>query len=201
VRLTGETKAEAKIVKWFVHLIVAAALMGAPALAEDYDVFKDGADGAKVHVASGFVCPLEVGRFDRDAVGERRPAVGSDYCAYSGRDGVYGTIVVMPMHGEFDPKAVMADDFVVQEGTGGKMASESTLNLGPTQALSVYARIYDAAKIEAMKYRTLFACAAVGGWVVEVVVEYADPRDTDAKNEFVKAVYDSALKKLGGEPG
>lgn len=168
------------------------------AQAADFDVFHDGANGAKVHAVSGFVCPAEIGRFDRDAVGEKSPAAGTDYCAYSARDGVYGTIVLMPMRGDFDPKAAMAPDFVAQEGTGGRFVSESTLPFGPHGELAVYARIYDTTKTEAMRYRTLFACAAVDNWVVRATVEYASPRDEEAKTEFVKAVYDGALKALGG---
>ena len=56
------------------------------------DTFADGADGAKVHVASGFVCPAKIGAFERDAVGESDPEAGADFCAYAALDGVYGTI-------------------------------------------------------------------------------------------------------------
>jgi hypothetical protein len=174
---------------------MALVLAGSPAFADD-DVFSDGANGAKVHVASGFVCPAEIDRFDRDAVGMRNPQTDADYCAYSGRDGVYGTITLAPLHGGFDPKALMAPEFVVQEGTGGRMTSESTLYLGTKNALPVYARTYDAAKVEAMRYRVLFACAAVGSWTVEVTLEYADPRDLEAKNAFLNAVYAAAQAKF-----
>jgi hypothetical protein len=171
----------------------------APAFADD-DAFADAKNGAKQHVASGFVCPQKIGRFERDAVGVRDPQNVKDYCAYSARDGVYGTIVLMPVKSGFDPKEMLAADFVVQEGTGGKKSSENTLQLGSDGSLSVYARTYDAAKIEAVRYRVLFTCAAVGNWAIEVVAEYGDPRDKDAKNEFLTTVYDSALKTFAAPP-
>jgi hypothetical protein len=176
-----------------IFALACAALALAPAFADD-DAFADAKDGAKQHIASGFICPQKVGRFERDAVGVRDPLGQTDYCAYSARDGVYGTIVLSPVKSGFDPKEALASDFVVQEGTGGRKSSEDTLPFGPGGRLSVYVRTYDAAKIEAMRYRVLFACAAVGNWAVEVEVEYGDPRDKDAKNEFLNAVYDAALK-------
>ena len=178
-----------------IILTLALALAVSKASAEE-DVFSDAPNGAKQHVASGFVCPLEIGHFDRDAVGQRDPEAGSDYCAYSARDGVYGTITLMPVRGEFDPKAMMAHEFVVQEGTGGRMALETTVLLGPQKTLPVYTRTYDAVKIEAMRYRVQFAGAAVGNWAVQVTVEYADPRDLEVKDDFLNAVYASALAKL-----
>ena len=75
------------------HLAVAVigwlALSPAAAQTTNIDAFKDGADEAKVHSASGFVCPLFIGHFERDAFGERAPMQGSDFCAYSALDGVY----------------------------------------------------------------------------------------------------------------
>lgn len=179
--------------------LLALTFAAAAASAADIDVFKDNAAGDKIHVTSGFVCPLKIGRFDRDAVGEKNPVNDTDYCAYSARDGVYGSIALQPLRGDYDPKALMAEDFISQEGMGGKFISESTLGFGSQNALAVYARIYDAAKNEAMRYRMLMACAAVRNWVVRVTVEYATPRDEELKNDFLKAVYDSALSKLGGE--
>ena len=65
--------------------LAALALAASPALAQttDIDTFKDGPDEAKVHAASGFVCPQFIGHFERDAYGERDPSIGSDFCAYS----------------------------------------------------------------------------------------------------------------------
>jgi len=108
------------------------------------DPFADGANGAKVHSASGFVCPQQIGHFERDAVGERDPQAGADFCAYSALDSVFGTITLVPLRGAYDPKAMLAPDFVVQEGTGGRMIGETTQLLGQKAApLSVYTRTYE----------------------------------------------------------
>jgi hypothetical protein len=176
-------------------LVVVLAALGVPACAED-DAFADRPNGVKQHVASGFFCPQKIGHFDRDAVGQRDPQSGADYCAYSAQGGVYGTVVLMPMRGEFDPKGLMAPEFVEQEGTGGRMNGETTVFVGPAKTLPVYVRTYEAAKVEAIRYRTLFACAGVGNWAVEVIVEYGDPRDVEAKTAFFDAIYTSALAAL-----
>jgi hypothetical protein len=163
------------------------------------DSFADGAGGAKVHSASGFVCPQQIGHFERDAVGERDPQAGADYCAYSALDGVYGTVTLVPLRGAYDPKALLAPDFVVQEGTGGKMVGEATQILGQkTAPLSVYMRTYETTKLETLHYRILFASAAVGPWAVEVTIEYADPRDTDKEADFLNAAYAEAMAKIAG---
>jgi len=178
-----------------IILALAALTVAVSAYADD-DAFADKPERVKQHIASGFVCPVEIGPFDRDAVGVRDPQAGSDYCAYSAQGGVYGTIVLSPVHGEFDPKALMVPDFVVQEGTGGHMIEETTLLLGPEKNLSVYSRVYGTTKIESLHYRVEFACAAVGGWAVEVIVEYAAPRDVETRDAFLNAVFADALNEL-----
>ena len=183
----------------FVGLMLAA--LATPARAQEADVFADGANGAKLHTASGFVCPLEIGHFGRDAVGTRDPEIEMDYCAYSARDGVYGVVSLVPIRGSYDPKALLAPDFVVQEGTGGRMIDESVLPLGPKSApLQVYTRTYDTAKLETMHYRILFASAAVGNWAVQATIEFADPRDKDSRDDFLNAVYTQAIAKLMAAP-
>lgn len=159
-------------------------------------VFTDVGAGGKRHSASGFVCPAEIGRFDRDAVGQRNPLAHADYCLYSARDGVYGTVVISPLPGSFDPKTLMAHDFIVQEGSGGRMSSEGVVMLGPNHDLAVYTRTYDAARVEAMRYRVQFTAAAVGAWAVQATVEYADPRDVETRNSFLDAIFASALKQF-----
>ena len=172
--------------------------LAVPALAEN-DVFADAPNGAKLHTTSGFVCPQQIGHFERDAVGERDPEAGADFCAYSALDGVYGTVTLVPLRGAYDPKAMLAPDFVVQEGTGGRMVAETTQLLGQkTAPLSVYMRTYETTKLEALHYRILFASAAVGPWAVQVTVEYADPRDTDKQADFLNAVYAEAMTKIAG---
>ncbi len=177
---------------------LALAALAAPAYPQDStDPFTDGANGAKVHSASGFVCPQQIGHFERDASGERDPEAGADFCAYSALDGVYGMLTLAPLHGAYDPKALLTPDFVVQEGTGGRMVDETTQLLGPkTAPLSVYTRTYETAKLETLHYRTLFASAAVGPWTVQVTVEYAEPRDNDNETYFLNAVYGEAMAKI-----
>jgi len=163
------------------------------------DSFADGANGAKVHSASSFVCPQQIGRFERDAVGERDPQTGADFCAYSALDGVYGTVTLVPLRGAYDPKAMLAPDFVVQEGTGGRMVDETTQLLRQkTASLSVYMRTYETTRLETLHYRILFASAAVGPWAVQVTIEYADPRDADKQADFLNAVYGEAMAKIAG---
>lgn len=169
-----------------------------PAFAID-DVFEDASGGAKRHVVSGFICPAQIGHYDRDAVGVRDTARHADYCAYSARDGVYGSVVLSPLPSNFDPKALITPDIVLQEGAGSRMSAEGVYQLGPGKNLAVYTRTYDAARIEAMRYRVLLAVAAVGSWAVQVTVEYADPRDLETKNEFVNAIFDRAVAQLAGD--
>jgi hypothetical protein len=195
--MAGEQKMTHRIAGAFVVACMASAMA---AHAQDAaDSFTDGAGGAKVHSASGFVCPQQIGHFSRDAVGERDPQAGADYCAYSALDGVYGTVTMVPLRGAYDPKAILAPDFVVQEGTGGKMVGEAPQLLGQkTAPLSVYTRTYETTRLEALHYRILFASAVVGPWAVQVTIEYADPRDTDKEADFLNAVYAEAIAKIAG---
>lgn len=175
-------------------IVCIIALLSAPALAQDSaDVFTDAAGGVKVHAASGFVCPLQIGHFERDAVGERDPSTGTDFCAYSALDGVYGTITLMPLKGPYDPKTALVPEFVEQEGTGGRMIGEGPMKLA---GQSVYARKYETTSLEDARYRVLFAASAAGPWAVEVTMEYASPRDDAVEQEFLETVFAAAFKKL-----
>jgi len=158
------------------------------------DTFFDGKDGAKVHAASGFVCPAKIGLFERDAVGESDPATGADFCAYSALDGVYGTIKLAPLGGAYDPKASLALDFAEQEGTGGKQIAEAPATFG--KPLSIFTRTYETSKLEDLHYRVLFAGAQVKTWAVEATIEYADPRDTPVADDFLHAVYEAAPRDI-----
>ena len=188
----------------FCNLIGALALLGTIAQAQDTaDPFSDGGNGAKLHVASGFLCPLQIGAFERDAVGERDLRTSSDFCAYSALDGVYGTVTLAPLRGAFDPQAMLTPEFVVQEGSGGKMVGEATQTLGPKSApLSVYTRTYETTKVATQRYRILFSSAAVGNWAVQVTLEYADPRDILIEGDFLNAVYANAIRRIAApHPG
>ena len=175
-----------------VCLAVLAA--AAPAFAQtNVDVFSDGPANAKVHTASGFVCPGKIGLFERDAAGERDPSANTDFCAYSALEGVYGTITLVPLTGPYDPKTALAPEFVEQEDIGGKRIGEGTVKIG---GASVYSRSYETTSLEDLHYRTLFSASAVGNWAVQVTVEYASPRDDVVKQEFLNAIYAGALKNL-----
>jgi hypothetical protein len=175
-------------------ILCLAALAPALAHAQDADdVFTDAANGAKVHVASRFVCPAKIGMFERDAVGERDPEESADFCAYSALDGVYGTITLAPLKGPYDPKTALTPDFVEQEGTGGKTIAEAPMKLGDA---SVYTRTYQTTSLEDIHYRVLFAASAVGPFAVQVTMEFASPRDDAVEREFLNTVYASALKTI-----
>ena len=184
----------------FVFLVVEtlfASGAGAQTLAGD--TFADGADGAKLHVASKFVCPAKIGSFERDAAGETDPETGADFCAYAALDGIYGTIKLVPLRGAYDAKQSLAQDFAEQEGAGGKNIAEKDVAIaGPTPGASipVYTRTYETAKLEDLHYRVQFAGAAVGTWAVETTIEFAEPRDLPEAQAFLRAVYDSALHEI-----
>lgn len=168
----------------------------AAAQAEDVEGFSEGPNGAMVHAPSGFICPLKIGPFERDATGRRDPDRESDYCAYSALSGVYGTIIIAPLGATFDPKEASAVEF---PGLGGTVINETVQPVGaPGASLPVYLRTIETARLEALHYRTLFADAAIGAWSVEVIVEYADPRDREAETAFLDSVYTAAQRELGG---
>lgn len=190
---------------WLEDLIMKLTLLAAAALlltmtgagAQDTG-FSDGPNGSTVHNASGFVCPLKLAGYVRDAVGPRDTERNADYCAYSALSGVYGTIIIMPLPSTFDPKAMLSDEFAIQEGTGGAVIDEGVHAVGPSgNAIPVYMRTYETARLESLHYRTLFASAAVGAWAVEVIVEYAWPRDSEVEQAFLNGVYDAAQREIG----
>ena len=170
------------------------SLVPAAAQTTNIDDFKDGADQAKVHRASGFVCPLFIGHFERDAYGERAPMLGSDFCAYSARDGVYGTITLTPLRAPYDPKTALQQEFTEQEGIGGKLVAERTMQIGGgATPISVYSRTYETAALETLHYRIIFSGGTIGTWAVEASVEFGTPRDDQNMHDFLDAVYTEAL--------
>ena len=180
-------------------LVVASWLTAQPAFAQttSIDTFKDGPDEAKVHTASGFVCPLFIGHFERDAYGERAPMLGSDFGFYSVLDGVYGTITLTPLKAPYDPKTALLPEFTEQEGIGGRIVGESTQKIGGgATPISVYSRTYETAALETLHYRILFSGGTVGNWAVAATVEFATPRDDDKLKDFLNAVYTEALVRI-----
>ena len=186
-----------------IFLLPAIALLASSAASAQVvagDTFADGKDGAKVHVASGFVCPAKIGLFERDAVGETDPSAGADFCAYSTLDGVYGTIKLVPVQGTYDAKTSLAPDFAIQEGTVGKKVAEGDVTVAAVHGgtpLTIYTRTYESAKLEDLHYRVLFAGVAVKNWAVESTIEFAEPRDTPLEKDFFHAVYDAAQTQVG----
>lgn len=182
----------------FAAILAAALSFGAAhAQTTDIDAFKDAPDEAKLHSASGFVCPLFIGHFERDAYGERDPSQASDFCAYSALDGVYGTITLTPLKAAYDPKTALVPEFTEQEGIGGHIVGETTIAMGGGAApISVYTRTYETAALETLHYRILFSGGTVGDWALEATVEFATPRDDEAERDFLKAVYAEALAHI-----
>ena len=165
--------------------------------------FTDGAHDAKVHAGSGFICPLKIGEFERDAVGQSDPQSSADFCTYSALDGVYGTVTLKPVSGAYDARASLAREFAVQEGSGAKKAGEGALKLGNGRGgpLEIYTRDYETSALEDLHYRVLFTGAAFGDWAVETTVEYADPRDTPYQREFLETVYRAATAEIAQSAG
>jgi hypothetical protein len=183
-------------------LAIASFALAAPAFAQttNIDAFKDGPDQAKVHT-SGFACPQFIGHFERDAYGERDPSKSADFCAYSALDGVYGTITLTPLKGPYDAKAELAPEFTEQEGIGGKLVGEQTLNIGEgANKIPVYYRTYETAALETLHYRILFSTGTVGQWAIEATVEFATPRDDEKQRDFLNAVYTEALVDIAKAP-
>ncbi len=175
------------------------ALLATPALAQNtaLDTFNDGADNAKVH-KSGFVCPLHLATFERDAAGQSDIDSGADFCSYAALDGVYGTITLIPLTGAYDPKTSMVQQFTEQEQTGGHKIAEGDAKFGTGDP--VYARTYETSKLEDLHYRVTFAGAGINGSAGEVTTEFADPRDTPEQKDFLDAVYEAAAKAIAATP-
>jgi hypothetical protein len=184
-----------------VRILSATLLILFASSAHADEIFSDDSHGGKLHVASNFTCPAKIGPFERDAVGERDPQANVVYCAYSERDGVYGTILLRPLTGPYDAKASLAGAFEEAQSTGGRMISELQIKLGPRAApVPIYARTYESAKLTDERYRVLYSGAAIGNWGVELTIEYADPRDLVSERDFLNAVYAAAARQIGASP-
>ena len=130
-------------------------------------------------------------------MGEADPAKSTDFCAYSARDGVYGTIKLVPLSGPYDAPASLAPDFAKTEGLGGKRVADGLATLAAKpQPLAVYARTYETVKLDEFRYRVMFSGAQFGRWAVETTIEYADPRDVGLENQFLHAVYAAAEHEI-----
>lgn len=178
--------------------LASAPAAAAPPVLDASAVFRDGPNGEKIHIASGFVCPVHVGRFVRDAVGERDLATHTDFCSYYGFDGVYGTLTIGPQTGAYDPLQSLAPKFEQEEAIAAKQVAQGTLAFAAKPApLAVFSRAYETSHLETLHYRIAFTGAAVSGWVVETATEYAEPRDNAVQQAFLNWVYGSAVGALG----
>lgn len=181
-----------------VFFVAVSAAAQTPPPANTSTVFKDGPNGEKIHIASGFVCPEKIGRYIRDAVGESDLETGSDFCSYYALDGIYGTVTLTPLSVTYNPASSLQPLFTEEEEIGGKALGVKTVAFGPKAApLSIYTRTYETAKLETLHYRILFTGAAVKNWAVETTIEYAEPRDDEVEKDFLDAVYLSALGQIG----
>lgn len=182
---------------------LALLFVATPVLAQPMSTnpFTDGADGAKIHTASGYVCPAKIGEFERDAIGISDIDTGTDFCAYSARDGVYGTIKITPLNGAYDPKATLAGDFTEQERTGGKQVDEKNVQVKVAGGapVTVYTRTYQTATLEDLHYYAAFTGAAIGNWAVEATIEYASPRNDPQAQTFLDAVYSGAEARIAAQ--
>jgi hypothetical protein len=185
----------------FGLLCLISLVISSPSAAQGVagDTFEDSKDGAKVHAASGLICPAKIGIFERDAVGEFDPQSRADFCAYSALDGVYGTIRITPVDASYDPKVSLAHDFAEQEATGGKKIAEGTIDISTKGAppLSVYTRSYETAELGELHYRVLLTGAEVKTWAVETTIEFAAPRDAGVETDFLHAVYEAVPREIG----
>ena len=186
--------------RYLLALMFVALAVPAQAQNTAADIFADGKDDAKVHVASGFVCPHKIGLFERDAVGNSDIENGADFCSYAALDGVYGIVTITKLNGGYDPKVSLASDFTEQEGIGSKKVAETTIKLKQSP-LAIYTRTYQTSTLEDLRYLILFTGASVDGWSVETAIEYADPRDTPGAMAFLHAIYSSAPSQIAAGPG
>ncbi|MEJ1967958.1 MAG: hypothetical protein WDN03_04850 [Rhizomicrobium sp.] len=99
------------------------------------------------------------------------------------------------------PGPALIPEFTEQEGIGGKMIGERTMNIGGGAApVSVYSRTYETAALETLHYRIQFSSGTVGAWAVEATVEFATPRDDDKQRDFLNAVFTEALVHIAKTP-
>lgn len=203
---------EIRNITGFASIVAAVTCLAVPALAQNVpslraDPFVDGDKGIKTHTASGFICPERIGRYVRDAVGEGgSPSDGKVFCSYYALDGIYGTVQLTPVSGSYNAQSALADDFVEQVGIGGKQVSEKTVTVKPADnakgaesftPVKVYTRTYETAHLESLRYQIKFTGAAINGWAVEAIIEYASTRDDATAQNFLNFVYRSAETEIG----
>jgi hypothetical protein len=159
--------------------------------------FRDGPHDGRIARASGFVCPDRVGPYIRDAAGQSALSQKRVFCSYYALDGIYGTVRILPLAGKFDGPGLLAGQFSQEAGSGGRVVAQKTRSFPAASGeLRVFTRTYETSHLENLHYRVSYASAPALGWVVEVISEYASPRDDATKKVFLNWVYGPGLTSL-----
>jgi hypothetical protein len=159
--------------------------------------FRDGPHDGRIARASGFVCPDRVGPYIRDAAGQSGMSEKRVFCSYYALDGIYGTVRILPLKGKFDGPGLLAGQFSQEAGSGGRVVDQKTRSFHAASGLlRVFTRTYETSHLENLHYRVSYASAPALGWVVEVISEYASPRDDATKAVFLNWVYGPGLATL-----
>ncbi len=181
----------------FSLALVSTSFAGAHGATVALGAFRDGPHDGRIARASGFVCPDRIGPYIRDAAGQSSVSQKKVFCSYYALDGIYGTVRIQPLDGQFDGPGLLAGQFSQEAGSGGRVVSQKTLSFaGAGKVLPVFSRTYETSHLENLHYRVSYASALVRGWVVEVISEYASPRDDATRTEFLKWVYGPGLAAL-----
>ena len=164
VRAAGVPGAErteklVRVRKLALAVIGCLALSPAAAQTTNIDAFKDGADEAKVHSASGFVCPLFIGHFERDAYGERDADAGLGLLRL-----LRARRRLRHDHADAAEGGLRSQDGAGSRSSPSRKASAARSSAkarckigGGTTPISVYTRTYETAALETLHYRIMFS--------------------------------------------
>ena len=189
------------MVRWLLALwglvLMSTTLVRAHDTTVALGAFRYGPHDGRIARASGFVCPDRIGPYIRDAAGQSGVSQKRVFCSYYARDGIYGTVRILPLDGQFDGPGLLAGQFSQEAGSGGRIVAQTTLSIAAAgRVLPVFSRTYETSHLENLHYRVSYASAPVRGWVVEVISEYASPRDDATKTVFLDWVYGPGLAAL-----
>ncbi len=184
------------LVLWALAL-VSTALASARGATVALGAFRDGPHDGRIARASGFVCPDRIGPYIRDAAGQSSVSQKRVFCSYYALDGIYGTVRILPLDGQFDGPGLLAGQFSQEAGSGGRVVAQKNLSFAAAgRVLPVFSRTYETSHLENLHYRVSYASAPIRGWVVEVISEYASPRDDATKTVFLDWVFGPGLAAL-----
>ncbi len=177
--------------------LIGGAFANAHGATDALGAFRDGPHDGRIARASGFVCPDRVGPYIRDAAGQSGMSRKRVFCSYYALDGIYGTVRILPLAGKFDGPSLLAGQFSQEAGSGGRVVAQKSRSFHSASGpLHVFTRTYETSHLENLHYRVSYASAPVLGWVVEVISEYASPRDDATKTVFLNWVYGPGLATL-----